>query len=234
MTRARGYCFTINNPDEILDTASILELIDHKHFQYVIVGDEVGREGTHHYQCFVYFKEKVEFSKLKTILPRAHIESAKGTPNQAILYCMKDENYIELGERPKQGRRTDLEITRYDIKKKPFSEVVEDNYSIYCQYFRPMHAYATVHGFKEDTKIITYNNIRSARAYCKQYYPHVYYFEEFKEIPQYARVICKLPSDACVDTNQLRRHVWNGTYEVLILPRTQYNHELGPKYKEIL
>lgn len=36
----------------------------------------------------------------------------------AYCYCMEDGDYIEFGERPRQGHRTDLEVIKHDLLKK--------------------------------------------------------------------------------------------------------------------
>jgi len=114
--RARGYCFTINNWTDD-DCGNILEL--RESVDYVIAGFEVGSEGTPHIQGFLYSKNKISFTTVQYILDnRAHIETMKGTPVQALLYCMKDGNYYESGERPRQGRRSDLDVIANDIKHK--------------------------------------------------------------------------------------------------------------------
>lgn len=114
-TRTRGYCFTTNNytDDDIIDATALWAEYD---ASYVIIGFEQGESGTHHLQCYAFFPNKLTFNKLKTYLPRSHIEVAKGTPEQNFDYCSK-ETFIELGELPKSGKRTDLIDMYNDIKE---------------------------------------------------------------------------------------------------------------------
>jgi len=99
------WCFTLNNftPDEY---ANIKKL----ECKYSVIGKEVGDHGgTPHLQGFIIFKKKLSLSGVKKLLPRAHLEVAKGTSVQAADYCKKDGDYDEMGEVPSQGKRTDLE-----------------------------------------------------------------------------------------------------------------------------
>lgn len=95
--RSRGWCFTINNPTG-WDTADIEKVIEQS--QYLIKGNETGENGTHHWQGYVYFKERKSFNQLRTWLPRAHIERQRGTNIQAIEYCKKDNDFQEWGTPP--------------------------------------------------------------------------------------------------------------------------------------
>lgn len=95
--RSRGWCFTINNPTG-WDTADIERLS--AACQYLIKGNEVGEEGTPHWQGFVYFQNKKSFSQVREALPRAHIEKQRGTFEQAIDYCKKEGDFREWGTAP--------------------------------------------------------------------------------------------------------------------------------------
>lgn len=99
MTRVmcRGWCWTINNPTpaDLVDVERLAE-----DAVYVTYGDEVGEEGTPHLQGYCWYKNSVDFTRIKRLLPRAHIEKQKGTNEQAIQYCHKDGVYKEWGTRP--------------------------------------------------------------------------------------------------------------------------------------
>lgn len=90
---AKRWLFTLNNPTP-------LERLDTNLVSYLIVGDEVGAEGTPHHQGFVIFKEQTRLTALKKLLPRAHWEQARGTPFQNFVYCSKDGKFTEFGTRP--------------------------------------------------------------------------------------------------------------------------------------
>ena len=92
---ARGWCFTLNNYVE-----SDLEIISNASFDYVIIGKEVGEQGTPHLQGYIYHAAKKSLKQLSKLLPRAHFEISKGTAQQNIVYCSKANNFSEFGVRP--------------------------------------------------------------------------------------------------------------------------------------
>lgn len=119
----RRYCFTLNNytPVEletILDlvwteTRNGTETLKSLDYRYMVVGIEVGAEGTPHLQGYISFGKQVRFNTLKRALPRAHIEPCKGSHWQNVDYCKKGGNFVERGnpgQRP--GSRNDLDEIR--------------------------------------------------------------------------------------------------------------------------
>lgn len=102
--KKRDYCFTINNPTDA-DVANLADLEKSTSLRYLIIGEEVGEEGTRHYQGYVYFHNAIAFSGLKRYLPRAHIEPCMGTPEQNITYCKKEGKFREFGSPPISNKR---------------------------------------------------------------------------------------------------------------------------------
>jgi len=107
MEKFRRFCFTINNFNEE-DVQNIINLPS----SYTIYGLETGENGTPHIQGYSELKQQTRFNTLKKLLPRAHIEKCKGTAEQNIAYCKKENKFIELGEKKKQGERVDLEMIK--------------------------------------------------------------------------------------------------------------------------
>jgi len=109
--KARDFCYTLNNwtPNEYEKLLSI-------EAQYHVIGQEIGESGTPHLQGYIYFSNPRSFNAVKKLLMRSHIERTSGTPEQASAYCKKDNNFEEIGECPKQGKRTDVEIVREELK----------------------------------------------------------------------------------------------------------------------
>ena len=138
-TRSRGWCFTHNNPKQF-DAKYIYHLYkSHADIKYVIVGLEEGKNGTPHFQGYIYFVDAKSFKKVKELLfDDCHIEPQKAKANvKAYCYCMEDDNYIEYGERPRQGNRTDLEVIKHDIIDGKDDRYLYQNYfSQMCQYSR--------------------------------------------------------------------------------------------------
>jgi len=98
---AKHWCFTINNPTET-DDAQLRAIVPR--ISYIIFGKEVGAEGTPHYQGFLCMNTQCRLSAVKKLLTRAHIERRKGTVQQAVDYCKKDGDFVELGELPDCGQ----------------------------------------------------------------------------------------------------------------------------------
>jgi len=110
MSRAKNWCFTLNNPTEdealkLLDAAASTE--------YIVWGRETGEEGTPHLQGYVIFPAAIRLATVKNRLgsQRFHLEVTRGSAHQAAEYCKKDGDFTEIGELPpvQQGRRTDLQ-----------------------------------------------------------------------------------------------------------------------------
>lgn len=113
VVRKRDYCFTLNNwTQEEYDS---LVNINRKQVSYLVFGKEIGdKEETPHLQGYIRFYNAKTFEQTRKFFDndRIHIEATKGTPSQNIAYCTKDEEYVEIGEQPKQGSRQDLKQVR--------------------------------------------------------------------------------------------------------------------------
>lgn len=123
--RSRGWCFTTNNYDdesiERLDDVSTVS-------RYLIYGyEEAPSTGTPHLQGYIYFENAKTFSKIQKILPKgSHIEVAKGNALENRNYCIKDQNFKEYGTVPDQGKRSDIEIVKEEIKSgRGMREIIE-------------------------------------------------------------------------------------------------------------
>lgn len=109
--KSRSYCFTINNWTED-DWAKAQSL--KASCKYLVIGKEVGDEGTPHLQGFAQFHHQIRFTTLTKQLPRAHIEPARGRPDQAATYCKKEGDFWEAGEPPVSPKRKgELEKERW-------------------------------------------------------------------------------------------------------------------------
>lgn len=95
MSKTRGYCFTINNP-QAADLQALVELPA----EYLVYGKEVGEAGTPHLQGYVHFKSQRALNAVSKLLPRAHLEARKGSVDQAVDYCKKDGDWTERGTKP--------------------------------------------------------------------------------------------------------------------------------------
>lgn len=124
-TRSRSWVFTINNfTDQHLEFFDKSEV--RSQAKYAVYGKERGQKGTPHLQGFMYFHNAKTFKQAKGFFPEGiHLEVAKGTAEQAAAYCKKDNDYIEFGEAPRAGKRTDLDKVKKGIEEgRPINEVI--------------------------------------------------------------------------------------------------------------
>lgn len=122
-SKTQCYAFTINNPLET-DRLSIIDIAKNGvpcrggktiKIEYMIIGDEIGKQGTRHFQGFVMFKWMMTFNTFKKALPRARISKMyeRSSAFQNYVYCSKDNNFLEWGNRPvpsEQGKRKDIDL----------------------------------------------------------------------------------------------------------------------------
>lgn len=101
----------------------------------IVVGKEVGESGTAHLQGFIKFKEMKRLSAVKKLLPRAHWEAAKGSDQQNLDYCSKEQVFIKRGvfaSGSKGGGASGLALA-LQIGDKPFEDMSEEER---CAYLR--------------------------------------------------------------------------------------------------
>lgn len=98
MSRSRSFVFTCNNWKEE-DEARVSML----GAQYHVYGKEVGESGTPHLQGYVYFKSQRSLKSIQKKLPGFHVEPRRGTHDQAREYCIKDGDYVEVGDPPEKN-----------------------------------------------------------------------------------------------------------------------------------
>lgn len=110
-----AYVATLNN--YTADDVAVLRTPNSK-LTYIIVGHEVGEQGTPHLQIYFQLEKQAKLTTIKNWggpWARMHLEPARGTDVEAADYCKKEGNYFELGTRRTTGRgaRNDL----YELQK---------------------------------------------------------------------------------------------------------------------
>ncbi len=147
-TKARYWCFTINNPTDEDDPAG-WEKPSAIRWQ-----KEKGDDGTVHYQGYCEFKQQQALTAMKKINGRAHWETRKGSQIEAVAYVEKEDTRIEgpweKGELSGgQGARTDLyEVGKAIIAGVKIKEISEDAPQLYIQFGRGMEKLAALHAPK--------------------------------------------------------------------------------------
>lgn len=117
MSKARNWCFTVNNPESQLFVPTLSNKI-----QFVVWQLEKGESGTPHYQGYCQMKNPVALPTVKAVIcETAHLEIAKGTSEQNVTYCTKEpriEGPWRLGEiKASQGKRNDLKTAVEIVQK---------------------------------------------------------------------------------------------------------------------
>lgn len=126
-TRARIWCFTINNPDEKDESH-----LSHEKFlsgiKSLIWQVEEGEKKTPHIQGVVQFKNQMTFDTVKKKLPGAHIEVCKNFMASKH-YCQKDDGRIRgpFLYPEKRRRMNDMEISLYWKSQNPYAYVLRVN-----------------------------------------------------------------------------------------------------------
>ena len=114
MTR---YCLTDQDTSASHIAAVIMWLKELSTVIYCILSLETApTTGKKHIQGFVN-AHGLKFATMKSKLPKAHIERAKGTDQDSKVYCSKEGKVLyEVGEPSSQGKRNDLETVYTDIE----------------------------------------------------------------------------------------------------------------------
>lgn len=140
---AKNWCFTINNYCDV-ELVTVCELGASDSCQYLVYQLEAGENNTPHCQGYVQMKARKTLATMKRLIgERAHLEIARGTPEQNKEYCTKAESRIEgpfeFGSmKAGKGTRNDLIELVTRVKSGPVSEkeLIEDFGSVVARYPR--------------------------------------------------------------------------------------------------
>ena len=156
-SRSRDFLLTVPRQDAP-DASTLQQIFADIHVLSAVFQLEKGENtGYEHWQVFIRFKNQKRFTTLKSQLTKnglktAHIESRKGTVEQAIKYCSKPETRLDgpyfFGDKidtdTKKGERTDLQKLRDKvlIEGMSFDEIMLEDESgsaaRYTQYLRSL------------------------------------------------------------------------------------------------
>lgn len=147
--RSRRWCFTLNNPKntelaELSTLSALLESDEHDIVKFLIWQEEEGDEQTNHVQGYFETHTRRTFKSLKKLLSfleRAHLERARGSQQQNISYCSKQDcisgfTFIS-GNRQEQGKRTDLTKFKELIDSKQITSMqdcYDSSFNIFMKY----------------------------------------------------------------------------------------------------
>ena len=107
--RLSRFVFTLNN--YTLEEYTALTTRMATNCKWCVIGKEVGEEGTPHLQGAAVLLKQTAFTTVKAFagMTRAHIEQMRGTPQDSMVYCTKeDKAAFVYGSLPEPGKRNDL------------------------------------------------------------------------------------------------------------------------------
>lgn len=87
---------------------------------WLVIGKEVGEDGTPHLQGAAILGKQMTLAGLKKIpgLARAHIEPMMGTPQHNLVYCTKQDGAaFQFGTMPAPGKRNDLQEAYLSLRE---------------------------------------------------------------------------------------------------------------------
>lgn len=138
MSRAKNWCFTLNNytDDEVKHVQELVPDLA----SFLIYGCETGEAGTPHLQGYIQCHKQLRLTALKKKIPRAHLEVSRGTPEQNVEYCSKDGDVFTKGKLRTidKGQRNDLERFKEAVKNGNFSvdDLREEHSDVFAKYPR--------------------------------------------------------------------------------------------------
>lgn len=142
--QSRYWCFTINNytPDDV----RLCESLHPISTTFIIIGKEVGENGTRHLQGYIELPRRLRLNQVSQLFNplRPHFESRRGTAQQARDYCAKDNDFTEFGElsQAAPGQRNDLIALREYINTgATLADIAENHFSSFLRYERSIRAY---------------------------------------------------------------------------------------------
>ncbi len=95
--QSRRWCFTYQNYDQRSEDR-LKDLADDKDVRYLIFGREKAEStGTPHLQGYIELKRPWRRNRLARTLPGVHLESARGSSDDNIVYCSKDGDVVSYG-----------------------------------------------------------------------------------------------------------------------------------------
>jgi hypothetical protein len=141
MAQSRRWCFTLNNYTPA-ESAALTTLGQNGSTTYLVFGRETGASGTPHLQGFAIFATNQRLAAARLLIPRAHLEVARGTSLQAAAYCKKEADFEEFGTPPNQGKRNDFADFKEWVLEQPSkptaARVAQEHPAIFIRYGRVM------------------------------------------------------------------------------------------------
>ena len=100
---------------------------------------DTGRK--HHQGCIYFSGQRNSVKGVARDLGNSHVERCCGNLDQNLDYCGKEGELIEIGNRPRQGKRVDLDLLKDEIMNgdQTVEDIVLNNPMAYHQYGRTLN-----------------------------------------------------------------------------------------------
>lgn len=187
---ARRWCITDHNSEISYDDDQWNDDI-----KYVVGQQEqCPTSGKIHWQVYMHTKNAIRHAAMRKMLPGAHIEAARGTTDENIQYCTKDDTYydrrFEYGKRPgsEQGKRSDLLVAGMAIiAGDNLRDVVQNHIETYIKYSRGIDKVIGLFGKQRNAEAVSVlvwigepgtGKSYAARKYAERYHEDDYYYKE--------------------------------------------------------
>lgn len=186
-SRARNWCFTINNPtQEEKDNLHVLSLTS-PDVRYLAFQLEEGADGTRHIQGYIEMTSAWRFQRLKSLISqRSHVEMRRGTRTQARDYVMKEDSRVEgpweygtwsPDESP--AKATANQIRELVAQGKRETDLWEQHFGWMARYYRGVREYVRIRTMPRSTKtrvIILYGPTRTGKSrWCMENLTDIYW-----------------------------------------------------------
>lgn len=131
---ARSWVFTVNNYSaDYIDRLKLLGENERMPVRYLVVGREVGAEGTPHLQGCITFKDHKRRNAVSLLIPGAYVAVARSVVH-ARKYCTKEDPEPLIIDNLKQGERTDLHRSTDLVVTGGVRALIEDEPHMYVRY----------------------------------------------------------------------------------------------------
>jgi len=149
--RSKGWAITYNNGEEHTygnNLDNLRALANHAKCEWACWQvEKASTTGQQHFQAAAWMKKREFRSTMKLFLPGAHLEPARGTPEENKVYCSKPETaepgtFEEHGTMPAPtpGRRNDLEKVADHIMVNGIESATDKYPAVYIRYHCGMKA----------------------------------------------------------------------------------------------
>jgi len=146
---ARNWCGTLQLADETLDVETWFNRLFNDGIVKFATGQiERGHETEHaHLQFYIQCSKRLSLNQVKKMVnDKAHWEIARGTAQQCIDYCTKEDTRVvgpwAIGEASTPGQRNDINhAADLVLQGNSMKEVAGECPAVYIKYHRGLHAF---------------------------------------------------------------------------------------------